>query len=197
MDEQHAIHRCLEGDKEAFAAIVGQYQAQVLALCLRMTGNREDAADTAQQAFVQAYRHLDRYDPHQPFRPWLFKIATNQCIGLLRRRKHQSVTLEEGRIESVPDPEGGAASLIDLAEDRERVRRAVAELPLNYRTVVVQYYFQQLSYQEIARQTGLSIGTISTHLHRAKQLLRRWLADEEVGTGEAPRTRTASALSGR
>ncbi|HYF76009.1 MAG TPA: RNA polymerase sigma factor [Symbiobacteriaceae bacterium] len=184
MEEREAISRCLAGDKNAYATLVGQYQAQVLALCLRMTGNREDAADVAQQAFIQAYRHLDRYDPDQPFRPWLYKIATNECISFLRRtKKHQAVPAADDVLENVSDPADGAPSIVDLAEDRERVRTAVAQLPLSYRQVVVAYYFQELSYQEIARQTGVPVGTVGTLLHRAKQQLRKLLAATEVGTG--------------
>ena len=184
MEEREAISRCLAGDKNAYATLVGQYQAQVLALCLRMTGNREDAADVAQQAFIQAYRHLDRYDPDQPFRPWLYKISTNECITFLRRtKKHQAVPAADDVLENVSDPADGAPSIVDLAEDRERVRTAVAQLPLSYRQVVVAYYFQELSYQEIARQTGVPVGTVGTLLHRAKQQLRKLLAAAEVGTG--------------
>jgi RNA polymerase sigma-70 factor, ECF subfamily len=198
VDEREAIRRCLSGDKDAFATLVRQYQAQILALCLRMTGNREDAADAAQQAFVNSYRHLDRYDLDQPFRPWLFRIATNECIALLRRRGRRAAEIPgDQALEAVADPEEGAPALVDLADDRERVRRAVADLPDQYRTVVLLYYFQEFSYQEVARQTGLSVGTISTHLHRAKQLLRRLLTSEEVGTGDARHTREPAAIPGR
>ena len=198
MDEREAIDRCLAGDKNAYAAVVGQYQSQVLALCLRMTGSREDAADVAQQAFTQAYRHLDRYDPHQPFRPWLYKIATNECIAFLRRtKKHQAAPVPDAVLENVSDPADGAPSIVDLAEDRERVRTAVAQLPLPSRQVVVAYYFQELSYQEIARQTGLPMGTVGTLLHRAKQQLRKLLTETEVGTDAARAARAHAALSGR
>ncbi|HLN65389.1 MAG TPA: RNA polymerase sigma factor, partial [Symbiobacteriaceae bacterium] len=79
-------------------------------------------------------------------------------------------------------PGEGAPALVALAEDRERVRSAVAHLPDQYRQVVVAYYFQELSYQEIARQTGVPIGTVGTLLHRAKQQLRRLLTETEVGS---------------
>lgn len=182
MEEREAIRRCLAGEKNAFAAVVASYQAQVLALCLRMTGNREDAADVAQQAFVKAYRNLSQYDPDQPFRPWLYRIATNECISLLRRRSNQAPPATDDLLAEVSDPGEGAPALVALAEDRERVRSAVAHLPEQYRQVVVAYYFQELSYQEIARQTGIPIGTVGTLLHRAKQQLRRLLTETEVGS---------------
>lgn len=197
MDEQEAIRRCLAGDADAFGVLVRQYQAPVLALCLRMTGSREDGADLAQQAFVQAFRHLEQYDPALPFKPWLFKIATNACIGFLRRKRRDQVPLEDGALERIGVPADGAPALAELAEDRERVREAVAELPQQYRTAVVLHYFQGLTYQEIARQTGLSIGTISTHLYRAKQWLKRRLTEEEVAPGDSSRSHLAAAVSGR
>lgn len=180
MDEREAIHRCLSGDRNAFAVLVGQYQAQVIALCLRMTGSREDAADLAQQAFLQVYRHLDQHDPDQPFRPWLYRIATNECISFLRRKRNKSTATSDEVLASISDTAEGAPALVDLAEDRERVRTAVAHLPVQQRQVVVAYYFQELSYQEIARQTGLPIGTVSTLLFRAKQQLRKLLLEAEV-----------------
>ncbi|HYG59535.1 MAG TPA: sigma-70 family RNA polymerase sigma factor [Symbiobacteriaceae bacterium] len=197
MDEREALHLCQAGDKNAFAVLVRQYQTQVLGLCLRMTGNREDAADVAQQTFVQAFRHLVQYDPDQPFRPWLFRIATNECVNFLRRHKRAPLPADSETLEAVSDPADGAPALVDLAEDRERVRTAVAQLPLQYRQVVVAYYFQELSYQEIARQTGLPIGTVGTLLHRAKQQLRKLLTEAEVNQGEAHRVRTDAAVPGR
>jgi len=197
LDERDAIRRCLDGDKDAFAHLVRQYQAQILGVCLRMLGSREDAADVAQQVFVRAYRNLGKYDQSQPFGPWLFRIATNECFGFLRLKKNQMTAAGTEVLEYTPDPDEGAPALLDRAEDQERVRRAVAQLPPQYRSVVVLYYFEELSYQEIARQTGLPVGTISTNLYRAKQLLRRQLAQEEVDPGEASAGRPAAKVSGR
>jgi RNA polymerase sigma-70 factor (ECF subfamily) len=197
MDELDAIERCRHDDKNAFAAVVQQYQAQILALCLRMTGNREDASDVAQQTFVQAFGHLDRYDPHQPFRPWLYKIATNQCISFLRRQGRQAAPVPDEVLEQVSDPEDGAPTLVEAAADRQEVRAAVATLPEPYRTAVVLHYFEGLSYQEMARQTDLPIGTISTHLYRAKNLLRRVLPAKEVGSHDTYHKRSASGVLGR
>lgn len=192
MDERVAIERCRHGDKNAFAVIVQQYQTQILALSLRMTGNREDAADVAQQAFIQAFGHLDRYDPHQPFRPWLYKIATNQCISFLRRRGRQATPVSDEVLEQVSDPEDGTPTLVEAAADRQEVRAAVATLPEPYRTAVVLHYFEGLSYQEMARQTDLPIGTISTHLYRAKHLIRRVLQAKEVGTHDETHHRSGA-----
>jgi RNA polymerase sigma-70 factor (ECF subfamily) len=197
LDDRQAVALCLAGDKESFAHLIQAYQAPMLGLCLRMTGNRDDAADVAQQAFVKAYEHLETYDPLQPFRPWLFRIATNECISLLRRKRGAPVSVQDDQLEAVADPTPGAPTLTDLSEDRLRVREAVKSLPSSYRMVVVLYYFQELSYQAIAQQTGLPIGTIGTHLHRAKQMLKRTLQHEEVSADEPRQPRTTPAILGR
>lgn len=197
MTDQDAVQRCLAGDKDAFAEIVRQYQAQILAYCLRMLGNREDAADAAQQAFVQAYRHLNRYDPHQPFRPWLYRIATNLCIDFRRRSGRQASPMADEDLERISEPTASPAHLADLAADREEIREAVARLPDHFRTVILLHYFEDLSYQEIAHQTKLPMGTISTHLYRAKQHLKRTLTERGMaGDGTYP-ARSASAVPGR
>lgn len=185
MEEREAIRRCLNGDRDACAHLVRIHQGLVLALCYRMTGSREDAADVAQQAFLQAFRNLQSFDLTQPFRPWLMKIVTNECITFLRRRGRQQTIADEEAIDRAVDTGPDAPSLVELAEDRQAVRQAVSGLPLPYRTAILQFYFEGLSYQQIAERSGLSIGTISTHIHRAKQLLRRSLSQREVTPGHA------------
>lgn len=184
MQEHEALALCRAGQQEAYTEIVRRYQARILALALRMTGNRADAADVAQQAFTQAYRHLDRYDPAEPFGPWLYRIATNACIAFLRRRgRHRARASPDAALQTLAAPDPSPAALLVAREDREQIRRAVAELPAAYRTVVVLYYFENLSYRQIAAQTGLSVGTVSTHIYRAKQRLRQALAAKGVEPG--------------
>jgi len=172
-------------EQEAFADLIRAHQAQVLALCYRMTGSREDAADIAQQAFLKAYRNLHLYDPGQPFRPWLMRIAANECISFLRRRERRRTVTDEEALLKAADAGPDAPSLVELADDRKAVRQAVYALPPHYRAAIVQHYFEGLSYQQIAERSGLSVGTISSHIHRAKQMLRRVLSQREVTDAHA------------
>lgn len=197
MDEQEAIRRWQSGDRDAFAVLVERYQAVVLALCLRMTGNRADALDVSQLAFVKAWGAVDRFDPHLPLRPWLLKIATNECITHLRRQRRQPVPVEQATLESAAGPDESASALLDLTSDRERVHQAVSQLPDQYRSIVLRFYFQQQSYQEIAREMDLPMGTVATHLYRAKQMLKRLLTTEEGSTDGPPTARTAAAVPHR
>jgi RNA polymerase sigma-70 factor (ECF subfamily) len=166
--------------REAFAQLVRQYQAQVLGLCYRMTGSRKDAADVAQQVFLQAYRHLHTHDTSQPFRPWLLKIATNECISFLRRSGRHKTVADEEALDRAVDTEPDAPSLLELADDREAVRRAVAALPLPYRAVILQHYFEGLSYQQIAEREALE-----AHLERCSECnltLARLAAEDDFLT---------------
>lgn len=176
-------------EREAFADLVRAHQAQVLALCYRMTGSREDAADVAQQAFLKAYRSLHLYDPGQPFRPWLMKIAANECVSYLRRRERRRTVAGEEALDALEreaDAGPDAPLLVEQACDREAVRRAVSALPLPYRAAIVQHYFEGLSYQQIAERSGVPVGTVASHIHRAKKMLRRMLSRQEVTDAHAP-----------
>lgn len=197
MEDPEAIRRCRGGDRDAFAVLVERYQATVLALCLRMTGSRSDALDVSQQAFVKAYQHLDRYDPHLPFCPWLLKIATNESIAHLRRQRHQPVPVEPETLEYAVGSADDTGDRMALMQDRQRVQRAVTQLPDQYRTIVIRYYFQRQSYQEISRDLQVPMGTVATHLSRAKQLLKRMLTAEEGNQRGSPDTRAAAAVPRR
>lgn len=197
MDESEAIRRCVSGDRDAFAVLVEAYQAIVLALCLRMTGNRADALDVSQLTFVKAWGALDRFDRHLPFRPWLLKIATNECISHLRRHRRQPVPMEQATLEYAAGPDESTSALQELLSDRERIRHAVSQLPDPYRTLVLRFYFQQQRYQEIAGELDLPVGTVATYLYRAKQMLAKILTEEEGDAHGPPEPRGASAVSRR
>lgn len=126
MDEGSAIRQCRKGDREAFATLVQLHQSAVLALCLRMTGNRADALDTSQQAFWQAYQHLDQFDLGLPFRPWLLRIAANESIALIRRRGRLAIPVADSDLDQRTEPQ---ESFERLTEDRQMVQDAVRVLP--------------------------------------------------------------------
>jgi len=172
VDEAVAIQRCCKGDREAFATLVELHQAAVLALCLRMTGNRADALDCSQQTFVQAYQHLALFDQSLPFRPWLLRIAANQSIGLIRKRARQAVPVDDTALDLTTVHQ---ESFERLVEDRHIVNEAVQALPEQYRNIITLHYHQQLGYQEIADMTGIPTGTVGTYLYRAKRLLKQIL----------------------
>jgi len=156
-----------------FAQLVDQHQAEVFGLALRMLGDRDAALDATSLVFLKAYRAFDRFDPSRPARPWLLRIAVNECISIgrrLSRERRRQAPAEEAL--GLPGVEGRPEHEALRREDRERVRRAVAELPELYRVPVVLRYFSGLSLEEIAGVTGRSSSTIGVQLLRARALLR-------------------------
>lgn len=159
-----------------FADLVRDHQDEVYGLALRMLGDRDAALDVTSTVFLKAYRSFDRYDPSRPARPWLLRIAVNECISAAR-----TATRERAR----RVPEDGAVGLADRApspdeealsgEERQRVRRAVSTLPELYRVPIVLRYFSELSLEEIARLLGRPSSTVGVQLLRGRALLRKAL----------------------
>jgi RNA polymerase sigma-70 factor, ECF subfamily len=176
-DEQQWIEASIRGDHEAFALLVEQYKAPIFSLALRMLRNAAEAEDAAQEIFLRAYTKLATYDRSRKFSTWLFSIASNYCIDLLRRRRATLVDLDDvafGLPDDAPGPERDALA----AEQRAAIARAVNHLPDNYRLVTVLRYYHDLSYDEIEAATGLTEATVKTRLHRARRQLETLLAAE-------------------
>jgi RNA polymerase sigma-70 factor (ECF subfamily) len=155
---------------------------RVYGLCLRLLGATMLAEDAAQDAFVRAYRALDRYDPEQPFGAWVTGIARNHCIDLLRRR-HGELRFGDEAAElaaAESDSSDGIDALL-IAQRSSRVRTAIAALPEKYRLPILLSYYNEASYDEIAEALGISRNHVGVLLLRGKQALRKTLAAEEEG----------------
>ena len=186
------VQATLEGSDEAFHDLVVRYERPVFSVIVRMVRDRQRAEDLTQETFLKAYRALGDYDLSRRFSSWLFKIAHNATIDALRRRRLDLVALEEPGDEGVDPldrlvdegtilPEARAeASALGVA-----LERAVARLRPEYREVVLLRYSEGLAYHEIAEITGLAMGTVKTHIHRARKQLAEFLAEEgwEPGPG--------------
>jgi RNA polymerase sigma-70 factor (ECF subfamily) len=167
-------------DSGAFEALVRRHQGPLYNFCLRMLGQTDDAADVAQETFVQLYSHLGRLDEREPIAPWLFRVARNRCIDMIRRRRTVSFTL--------PDDSGDDSLQLDPADDeplpdelaeRADLQRlltlAIAGLPATYAEVVALRYAGDRSFAEIATILNCDEGAARVRFHRAKGLLRRKL----------------------
>jgi len=164
------VDRAFAGDARAFEAIVVRYQAPVLGLARRYLRRAPDAEDAAQEAFVRAFVHRDRFDPLRPLLPWLLTVARRVCLDRLRRDKREAI--------SDAEPEGFAvesATAEDALRDRERLvslSRALDALPEGQREVVAMFHLDGLGYREIADALDVPIGTVMTWLHRGRARLR-------------------------
>ena len=167
------VARARSGDHDAFIALVERYQRLVLALSRQMLGPDEDARDLAQETFLRAYRHLSGFRGQASFKTWLVRIAVNLC-GHARRRVGREVPLEEdaGSRSARAAPEAGPEAMLLDQELAGVVRRALARLPLHYRSVIVLRDLQGLSYRETADVLAIPIGTVMSRLAKARERLR-------------------------
>ena len=181
-EEEAIVTRVLAGDTEAFSELIERYKVAVYNLCARMLNNPTEAEDAAQEVFVRAYTQLHSYQPGRRFSTWILSIASHYCIDLLRRRRPQ-VDLEAisfWKESQQPEPEEQALT----GETRDEVRELLAKLPEKYRGVTVLRYWQDMSYEEIATATGLSVATVKTRLFRARELLAKELEKQRQGDNQ-------------
>ncbi|MFN2115384.1 MAG: RNA polymerase sigma factor [Anaerolineae bacterium] len=181
MDSETAlVDSARAGDRDAFEQLVEAYSKPVYNLAFRMLGNGRDAEDASQEAFLRAYRALGSYDRSRPFSTWLLSITAHHCIDRLRRRKGNEISLDGlPTWRWVPaatiDPERSA----ERADQADRVRQLLDDLPESYRLVVVLRYWHDLGYSEIASVIGESESAVKSRLHRARRQLAAALAEAD------------------
>lgn len=173
--EAELVDAAQQGDVDAFTRLVDRYRSQALRLAYGIAG--DEAEDAVQDAFVKAFRALDKFQPHSAFRPWLFTIVANEARN--RRRSMSRRTNLELRVSRQPRFDGPAADEEAARhEQRRRLLDAVAALPDNYREVVALRFFAALSEIDTARALSCPVGTAKSRLSRALDLLRVSLGDE-------------------
>lgn len=174
------VAAALAGNPEAFGVLVGRYDRAVYHLAYRTLRDVEEARDATQEAFFKAFRSLRTFKPEAKFSTWIFSIAYHGCCDRLARRKRFSNDELPERADASPGPEQAAIAL----DDARRLRAAIENLPEKYRTVITLYHLQGKQYDEIANVLGLPMGTVKTHLFRAKEQLRRALSENATGVTE-------------
>jgi RNA polymerase sigma-70 factor (ECF subfamily) len=181
------VDQALRGDRAAFGQLMHRYAGAVYNLAYRMLGSAEDAEDASQEIFLRVYTRLESFDRQRRFSTWLLSIGSNYCIDRLRRRRFAWLTLDDAAF-ALPSKERGPERTALDKEQQQVVQRALQKLPENYRTVTVLRYWHDLSYEEIAKVTGLTESTIKTRLHRARHMLAEALGPEEQMLWEAETT---------
>jgi RNA polymerase sigma-70 factor (ECF subfamily) len=180
IDDRTLVAETLAGRSEAFAALVERYDRAVYHLAFRTLRDGEEARDAAQEAFFKAFRSLRTFKPEAKFSTWLFAITYHACCDRLARRKRYSNEELPERADAAAGPESEAIA----NDEARRLRAAIAALPEKYRTVITLYHLQGKQYDEIAKVLGVPIGTVKTHLFRAKDQLRRILNQETAEVAE-------------
>jgi RNA polymerase sigma-70 factor (ECF subfamily) len=183
------VFAAIEGDQEAFAEILYTFQDAVYNLCYRMLGERTEAEDATQEAFLKAYNNLTRYDHDRSFKTWILSIASNHCIDRLRKRRMQFVSIDEPMPAtlSLASDDPGPERATEMNERSAAIQALLDELDPDYRLAVVFRYWYDYSYAEIAEAMETTESAIKSRLFRA----RRMLADKvaSVRTDDGTRNR--------
>lgn len=167
------------GDQKAFAELMSRYRDSIYFMLLKMINNKDDAEDLTIEAFGKAFNRLKQYTPNYAFSTWLFKIASNNCIDWIRKQKKKTLSIDnpigtddgdEMTIElrsHGPDPED-----VVIREQKNAIMREVVDkLKPRYRTLVELRYYKEYSYEEIAQELDLPLGTVKAQLFRAREFL--------------------------
>ena len=186
MTEREQIALAQQGDQDAFAQLVEANQNKVYTLALRMTGNPEDGADLAQEAFLRAWRSLPSFHGESSFSTWLYRLTSNLCIDFLRREKRRRSAMpsssldgeEEFRPAEVPDRRLTPEGELERRELRAAVTRGMAKLSDEHRQVLALRELEGLSYGEIADRLALEPGTVKSRIARARMALRNILLSD-------------------
>jgi RNA polymerase sigma-70 factor (ECF subfamily) len=165
------ITRAQQGDGQAFGELVEKHRQGVLNVVYRMCGDPQLAEEAAQEAFLRAWQNIRRYNPRFAFRNWVYRIALNVAIDMLRRRP-ETVVIETERLTAPgDDPE----ATLERREQAEQVRQAVLSLPPTSRAALILREYEAMTYQEIADSLDIPIGTVMSRLNYARQQVRQSL----------------------
>lgn len=181
------VESALAGDEKAFARLMSRYKDAIYFMLLKMVNNKNDAEDLTLEAFGKAFKNLHQYSPNYAFSTWLFKIATNNCIDFLRKRRGVYISIENNqengdndapiKLRSTdPNPE---EKLIRI-QKAFLMRRLVHKLKPRYRILVELRYFREFSYEEIAKELNLPLGTVKAQLFRAREMLFKMIGSTEI-----------------
>ncbi len=181
------IEEALKGNQSAYAELMQRYNRSLYHTILKMVRNVDDAEDLTMEAFAKAFKNLKKFKKDYTFSTWLFRIATNNCIDFIRKKKLQTYSLD-----SFYTDESGEDISLDVqdyqlnpqeeaikAQKAELMKEFVAKLPPKYRKLVTMRYFEELAYQEIADELDLPLGTVKAQLHRARELLYDFVKDKK------------------
>jgi RNA polymerase sigma-70 factor (ECF subfamily) len=187
LQDYELVQKALLGDEKAFARLLSRYKDTIYFMLLKMLNNRTDAEDLTLEAFGKAFKNLHQYSPTYAFSTWLFKIASNNCIDFLRKKKGVFISLENEN-EHGEMSETLKLKSKDLDPEEKLIRKqkaillhkVVRRLKPHYQTLVELRYFNELSYEEIAKELDLPLGTVKAQLFRARQMLFKLIESTEM-----------------
>lgn len=178
-DDYNLVQNAIAGDQSAYAELMSRYRNSVFHTMLKMVNNKEDANDLTIEAFGKAFRKLSSYAPHYAFSTWLFRIAINNGIDHIRKKRLQVLSIDDtiepdGNQDYASNIRSSAMNPEELYMNEQKIqmmRAVLSKLNEKYRLMIELRYFEELSYDEIAKELGIPLGTVKAQLFRAKEML--------------------------
>jgi len=179
-DDYYWIRKAVRGDQRAYAVLMDRYRNAIYQLVLKMVHNREDAEDLTLEAFGKAFKNLSSYSPKFAFSTWLFRIAVNNCIDHIRKKRISHFSIDDPGedafggnpySESLSSSTRNPEELYMHRQQLQLTRYMIGQLSDKYRLMIELRYFEELSYDEIAAELNIPLGTVKAQLFRAKEML--------------------------
>lgn len=174
-DEILVLQIC-QNDKELFGELIDRYEAKLTRYVRRFTQNKEDVSDIVQTVFIKAYTNLQSFDTSRSFNSWIYRIAHNECVNYLKKKGNEKISfLDFDTFFPHPFAKETADKETLLADDKKALESSLAHVSPKYREVLVLYFYQELSYQEISDILRIPIATVGVRIRRGKEALRNAL----------------------
>ena len=170
--DEALVRSVLSGDRDRFELLVERYQTRLVNYLYRMVRNLEEAHDLTQEVFIRVYQALDRYDSQYRFSTWLFRVAQNAAIDVIRRADEGGEAMVDLEL---PDGQPSALESLQGRELDASIRAAIDTLPWEYRELILLRHYGELAYEEIAEVKAMPLGTVKNKLFRARQMLKQHL----------------------
>jgi RNA polymerase sigma-70 factor, ECF subfamily len=178
LTDDDLVRQCQAGSDDAFAELVGRYRKLVFGIIARTVGDQARAEDLAQDVFLRVHRGLPYFRGRARVSTWIYRIAINVCLQDQSAPRRIELRLDDRDPDDRPVQLGTRDAAFSAIELHDRLAKALARLPPNYRLLVAAHYLRDVRYEELAEALNLPIGTVKTHLHRAKRQLRTLLEGE-------------------
>ena len=179
------IQQALKGDQEAYSQLLTKYRGAIYSLIHKMIPDKDEAEDLVQETFIKAFAALHSFNEEYAFSTWIFKIASNNCIDFLRKRRLQTFSINKptesknGAVsKDFPDPFINPEMQLMESEKRSIIDSAIKSLPKKYRSAIIMRHKEEKSYEEISKALGIPLGTVKARIFRAREKLKKHLKDK-------------------
>lgn len=183
LDDSALLTQIQDGDMQAFEALVERHRARAVSVALKLVGDPDEAADISQEAFIRVYRAIKRFDTRKEFFSWFYVILSNLARNRLKKRRVRTRYAREQQadVEGIHHSQTRTTPdlLVEADETKQRVWEAIAQLPFNFREIIVLRHFEDLSYEEIAGLLNIPIGSVMSRLYYARLKLKQILGSDD------------------